>query len=81
MDTSPIARSSLPLPALRGERAGVRGSLHKRERVKSPPHPDRIVRCDPTSPRGRGEVENENKKTRPVLPDAFLQAVSVSTLL
>src|SRR4051794_10502665 len=34
----------------------VRGILHAPGLVESPPHPDRILRCDLSSPRKRGEV-------------------------
>ena len=51
------------LSRLRGEveagaqrRLRVRGILHALGLAESPPHPDRIWRCDPTSPRKRGEV-------------------------
>src|SRR5207244_2397605 len=43
----------LPLPALRGERVGVRGSLHERACGESPS--PGLLR-NPTSPRRRGEV-------------------------
>src|SRR6185295_10812657 len=49
---------------LRGEaeaaaqrRLRVRGTLHALGLAESPPHPDRIWRCDLTSPRKRGEVK------------------------
>jgi hypothetical protein len=56
-------RSFFTSPRLRGEveaeaqrRLRVRGTLHALGLAESPPHPDRICRCDPTSPRKRGEV-------------------------
>src|ERR1700738_5188447 len=52
--------SFLPLPALRGERVGVRGCLHERGTrtyAETPPHPDARCRANPTSPRKRGEVD------------------------
>src|ERR1700724_3110430 len=54
--------SFLPLPALCGERVGVRGSLDSGTRGESPltrllPTVPRIARRNPTSPRKRGEVQ------------------------
>src|SRR5260370_17902128 len=43
----------LLLPAC-GEKVGMRGTLSRLRLADSPPHPDR--KCDPTSPRKRGEV-------------------------
>src|SRR6478672_10621801 len=46
-------------PTLAGERVGVRGFLREYDRRWTcPPSPGSHPRCDPTSPRKRGEVEN-----------------------
>ncbi|MGF6311583.1 hypothetical protein ABIB82_005754 [Bradyrhizobium sp. i1.8.4] len=54
------ARSS-PSPRSCGERVGVRGPLRQAVQIARPvpPHPDRIWRCDPTSPRKRRAVRGK----------------------
>src|SRR6266446_415929 len=65
-------RSTSPSPRACGERVGVRGWLRKFERceyAESPPHPDRICRCDPTlCPKNLAECANGRLPTnRPSL--------------
>src|SRR5260370_42327198 len=53
-----VHQQSLPRPALRGERVGVRGASANSEdevRAVTPPHPET---SSPTSPRKRGEVNH-----------------------
>ena len=70
-------------PLLRGE-GRVRGSLRESRPIDGPvpPHPDRISRCDPTSPRKRGEARNSRRDISAHSHDAispeFCKSLSLS---
>src|SRR6266516_212327 len=73
----------LPLPALRGERAGVRGLSPRAVHAVSavPPHPDR--KGDPTSPRKRGEVEEESgvKRMKAIIVGGGIGGLTTALML
>jgi len=65
-----------PSPRVRGEGRGE-GESPRTEFLESPPHPDCIFDCNPTSPRKRGEV-NTGQAATPVLPMILLEDMDLS---